>query len=145
MRRGGHRQKPSRSRKLGWKWSLATDAVGIPIGWVAAAANRNDSVLLPATLEAADDQGLLEEISTLHLDRGYDNGVVRAHVAELGIAEVVVPKVRPKEGTAVEPRLGSRSGAAGRSSAPTRGSATTASSGATPTASSDIALPSSPS
>ena len=40
-------------------------------------ANRNDSVLLPATLEAVDDQGLLDEISTLHLDRGYDNGVVR--------------------------------------------------------------------
>ena len=30
---------------------------------------------------------------------GYDNGVVRRHVAELGIAQVVVPKVRPKEGT----------------------------------------------
>jgi len=95
----GTGKSPVDRGKLGWKWSLATDAVGIPIGWVAAGANRNDSVLLPATLEAVDDQGLLEEISTLHLDRGYDNGVVRAHVAELGIAEVVVPKVRPKEGT----------------------------------------------
>lgn len=95
----GTGKSPVDRGKLGWKWSLATDADGIPIGWVAAPANRNDSVLLPATLEAVDDQGLLDEISALHLDRGYDNGVVRRHVAELGIAEVVVPKVRPKEGT----------------------------------------------
>ena len=95
----GTGKSPVDRGKLGWKWSLATDADGIPIGWVAAPANRNDSVLLPATLEAVDDQGLLDEISVLHLDRGYDNGVVRRHVAELGIAQVVVPKVRPKEGT----------------------------------------------
>ena len=40
--------------KLGWKWSIATDDTGIPIGWVVARANPNDCVLLPATLEAVD-------------------------------------------------------------------------------------------
>jgi transposase len=96
----GTGKSPVDRGKLGWKWSLATDAVGIPIGWVAAAANRNDSVLLAATLEAVDDHGLLDEIATLHLDRGYDNGVVRQEVAQVGIAHMVVPKVRPKVGTA---------------------------------------------
>jgi len=95
----GTGKSPVDRGKLGWKWSIATDANGIPIGWVVAPANRNDTVLLPATLEAVDDQGLLEEIETLHLDRGYDNGVVRRHVAEIGITEIVVPRVRPREGT----------------------------------------------
>jgi transposase len=95
----GTGKSPVDRGKLGWKWSIATDANGIPMGWVAAAANCNDSVLLAATLEAVDDQGLLEEIETLHLDRGYDNGVVRRHVAEIGITDIVVPKVRPRDGT----------------------------------------------
>jgi transposase len=94
----GTGKSPVDRGRLGWKWSIATDAKGIPIGWVVAAANTNDSVLLPGTLEAVDDQGLLEEIETLHLDRGYDNAVVRSHVAELGIAEIVVPKVRSRVG-----------------------------------------------
>jgi transposase len=90
----GTGKSPVDRGKLGWKWSIATDAEGIPMGFVVAPANRNDSVLLPDTLEAVDDQGLLEEIETLYLDRGYDNGVVRRHVAALGIGEVVVPPVR---------------------------------------------------
>lgn len=84
--------------KIGWKWSLATDGEGIPIGWVAGPANRNDTTMLEATLDAVDDQGLLEDIKTLHLDRGYDNRVVRAQVADAGISRIVVPRVRPREG-----------------------------------------------
>jgi transposase len=95
----GTGKSPVDRGKLGWKWSLATDAVGVPIGWVAAPANRHDSVLLSATLEAIDDHGLLDDIATLHLDRGYDNGVVRTEVAQVGIAHMVVPKVRRKVGT----------------------------------------------
>ena len=37
---------PTDRAKTGWKWSVATDTVGIPIGWVADGANRNDSILL---------------------------------------------------------------------------------------------------
>lgn len=80
--------------KLGWKWSLATDANGIPIGFAVGPANRHDMVLLPDTLEAVDDQGLLEEIDTLHVDRGYNNGVVRQQVRDLGIRGFVAPPVR---------------------------------------------------
>ena len=93
----GTGKSPVDRGRLGWKWSIATDVNGIPMGWVVAPANTNDSVLLPAPLEAVDDQGLLEEIETLHLDRGYDNGVVRRQVAEVGITDIVVPKVRPPD------------------------------------------------
>jgi len=82
--------------KRGWKWSLFADANGIPVGWVAAPANRNDCTLLEPTLAAADARGLLEECDTLHLDRGYDNGVVRGVVAAAGIDDLVCSKVRPR-------------------------------------------------
>ena len=90
----GTGKSPVDRGKLGWKCSIATDGAGIPMGFVVAPANSNDSVLLPDTLEAVDDQGLLEEIETLHLDRGYATKAVHRHAAELGIAEVVVPPVR---------------------------------------------------
>jgi transposase len=93
----GTGKSPVDRGKLGWKWSLATDANGIPIGWVAAAANQNDSTLLEATLDAVDDQGLLDEIEALHLDRGYDNNVVRQHAVAVGITRVVVARVRPRD------------------------------------------------
>ena len=80
--------------KAGWKWSIATDRLGIPIGWAIDGANRNDSILLPATLADVAKRGLLEEIETLHLDRGYDNSVVRNHVASLGIDDLVCAKKR---------------------------------------------------
>ena len=93
----GTGKNPVDRGKLGWKWSLATDANGIPTGWVTAAANVNDSLLLAETLDTLDDQGLLEEIEVLHADRGYDNGVVRAHLQAIGINHFVVPRVRPRE------------------------------------------------
>jgi transposase len=82
--------------KRGWKWSLFADRNGVPLGWVAAAANRNDCALLEATLGAAAGRGLAAECGTLHLDRGYDNGVVRSAVATAGIADLVCSKVRPR-------------------------------------------------
>jgi transposase len=85
--------------KLGWKWSIATDAAGIPVGWVSAGANRHDSILLPATLAQVGRRGLLAAIETLHLDRGYDTNNVRAAVQAAGIAELDAPRVRPKIST----------------------------------------------
>ena len=61
---------PTDRGKLGWKWSILTDTVGIPIRWAADGANRNDSVLLAPTLHDAAGRGLLAEIDTLWLDRG---------------------------------------------------------------------------
>jgi transposase len=86
--------------KAGWKWSVATDAAGIPLGWAIAGANRNDSPMLPATLDAVTARGLLGEIGTLHLDRGYDNNVVASYCAGLGLDDVVCAKKRkPGRGT----------------------------------------------
>lgn len=81
--------------KSGWNWSLLADRHGVPVGWTADGANRNDCTMLRPTLSAVARRGLLREVETLHLDRGYDNGVVRAVVAEAGIADLVCPKVRP--------------------------------------------------
>jgi transposase len=81
--------------KCGWKWSIAADRNGIPLGWEIAGANRQDSVLLAPTLDGVDGRGLLGEIDTLHLDRGYDNQVVRDLVAGWGITDLVCSKRRP--------------------------------------------------
>lgn len=80
--------------RCGWKWSLLTDAFGIPLGWISAAANRHDSKLVADTLAEATTRGLLAEIDTLHMDRGYDYAFVRAHCADLGIPEVIIPRKR---------------------------------------------------
>ncbi len=85
--------------KCGWKWSLAADRNGIPLGWAIAGANRNDCVLFAPTLASVCDRGLLDDLETLHLDRGYDNGVVRGHCAAFGIDDLVCSKCRPR-GTA---------------------------------------------
>jgi transposase len=90
--------------KTGWKWSIATDANGIPIGWVTDGANRNDCVLLPSTLGDVAARGLLDEIETLHLDRGYDNGVVRREIEDAGITDLVCAKTRPRGQTKLKKR-----------------------------------------
>jgi hypothetical protein len=50
--------------------------------------------MVPATLEAVACRGLLAEIETLHLDRGYDNSNVRRQVAAAGITDLVCAKQR---------------------------------------------------
>jgi transposase len=42
----GTGKSPVDRGKLGWRWSIATDAVGIPIGWTVAGANIHDDLLL---------------------------------------------------------------------------------------------------
>ena|SRR5215207_6413761 len=91
----GTGRNPTDRGKLGWKWSLLADRDGIPIGWAADGANRHDTILLPATLQATAQRGLLIEVDTLHLDRGYDNGVVRRLVAAAGIDDLICSRTRP--------------------------------------------------
>ena len=69
----GTGKNPCDRAKSGWKWSLATDANGIPLGWATDGANRHDSILFEPTLEAVGNRGLLFDVETLHLDRGYDS------------------------------------------------------------------------
>lgn len=78
---------PCDRAKLGWKWSVAVDGHGIPIGWTIDGANRNDVRLLDPTLDAVTDAGFLTEIGTLHLDRGYDSGAVRQQLTAAGIRD----------------------------------------------------------
>ena len=91
----GTGKNPTDRGRLGWKWSLLCDRNGIPLGWATDGANRHDTTLVDATFDAVDDQGLLEEVETLHLDRGYDSGVVRAAVAGAGIDDLICSKKRP--------------------------------------------------
>ena len=86
----------------------------------------------PPTLETVAHRGLLADCETLHLDRGYDNGVVRRAVAGVGLEDLVCSKVR-RPGRPRPPRRSCRSGCAGRSNAPTAGSRTSDSYAATPT------------
>ena len=90
----GTGKSPVDRGKLGWKRSLLTDRSGIPIGWAIDAANRHDLVLFSPTLDAANQRGLLGDIETLHLDRGYDNSTVRSRCAESGLNDIVCAKRR---------------------------------------------------
>jgi transposase len=90
----GTGKSPVDRAKLGWKWSIATDAVGIPIGWTVGPANCNDVRLLGPTLEEVSGRGLLGEVGTLWLDRGYDGAPTRHWLSEHGIDDARVTKQR---------------------------------------------------
>jgi transposase len=90
----GTGKNPTDRAKLGWKWSLLTDRVGIPIGWTADGANRHDLALFEPTLLAANRRGLLVDIETLHLDRGYDSASIRALCRLFGIDDLVASRQR---------------------------------------------------
>jgi transposase len=89
---------PTDRGKSGWKWSLLTDRTGIPIAWATDGANRHDTVLFDATLAPAVQRGLLTDIETLHLDRGYDSSAVRTTCQGLGLADVLCARQR-REGS----------------------------------------------
>jgi transposase len=90
---------PTDRGKTGWKWSIATDTNGVPIGWVTEGANRNDSILLAPTLDDVKERGLLADVETLWLDRGYDSELTRTRLVERGITDAMIAKKR-KRGSA---------------------------------------------
>jgi transposase len=90
----GSGKSPVDRGKSGWKWSIATDRWGIPIGWTADGANRNDIVLVAPTLDSVAGRGLLGDVETLHLDRGYDFDRVRSDCTARGLTDVVCAKRR---------------------------------------------------
>jgi transposase len=87
---------PTDRAKLGWKWSVATDRDGIPIGWAIDGANRHDIPLLEPTLDAIEARGLLIDVDTLHLDRGYDADTVRTLLAGSGVTDAVIARKRKR-------------------------------------------------
>lgn len=101
----GTGKNPTDRAKLGWKWSVLTEAKGIPLSWTVEGANRNDCVLLEATLEGALERGLLADVETIWLDRGYDNAVVRAQLHALGLDDAVIAKKRKRGASANAAKL----------------------------------------
>ena len=75
---------------------MLTEKNGIPIGWAIDGANRHDSVLLAPTLDNAAQLGVLCEIETIWLDRGYDSEVTLERLAERGIDDAVIAKKRKR-------------------------------------------------
>lgn len=106
----GTGKSPVDRAKLGWKWSLAVDANGIPIGWAIDGANRNDIKMLEPTLDAIVEIGLLEDIDTICLDRGYDYPIVRARLGSYGLTDLDIQKrgTKPKPGEPHRLTLGLR-------------------------------------
>ncbi len=92
----GTGKNPTDRSKLGWKWSILTDLQGIPFGWTVDGANRNDSILLAPTLDDAAKRGLLGDIETLWLDRGYDSDATRERLARREIDDAVIAKKRKR-------------------------------------------------
>jgi hypothetical protein len=106
----GTGKSPVDRAKLGYKWSVAADANGIPIGVAIDGANRNDIRLLEPTLDAVVANGLLADIELLALDRGYDFPVVRERLASYGLDELEIQKrgTKPPPGAPHRLTLGLR-------------------------------------
>jgi transposase len=88
----GTGKSPVDRAKLGWKWSVASERSGIPIGWAIDGANRNDIRLLEPTLDAVAANGLIADIETLSLDRGYDYPIVRTRLAGYGLTDLDIQR-----------------------------------------------------
>ena len=82
--------------KLGWKWSIAADANGIPIGWAIDGANRNDLALLGPTMTDVARVGFDIDIETLHLDKGYDHAKTRRELNARGFRDLNVQRRRKR-------------------------------------------------
>lgn len=81
--------------KGGIKRSTVVDARGIPLGSVVAPANRHDSPLLDATLDALEPLGELPDRASVHLDRAYDSAVTRRKLAARCLVGEISEKGKP--------------------------------------------------
>ena len=81
--------------KQGLKRSMVVDGGGIPIGAIAAPANRHDSPLLEATLDTMEIVGELPEHIRVHLDRGYDSESTRERLRSRGLIPMISQKGKP--------------------------------------------------
>ena len=116
---------PTDRGKRGWKWSLVTEGLGGPIGWAGDGANCHDIPLLAPTLAAVETRGLLIDIETPHLDRGYDADTVRSTLERYGIDDAIIFE-KCRRGDPNLPHNRHRWGCAGVWNPPTRGHRTTA-------------------
>ena len=65
-----------------------------PIDWAIDGANRNDVRMLEPTIEAVAAVGLLVDVDTLHLDRGYDYPKIRRQLIDAGLPDHVIQRRR---------------------------------------------------
>jgi transposase len=89
---------PVDRRKQGLKRSIVTDADGIWLGAVPAAANRRDDGLLAATsdtLDALSGSAELPQRPVVHLDAGYDYQPCRTALAERGMTGQIATRGVP--------------------------------------------------
>jgi hypothetical protein len=123
---------PTDRAKKGWKWSLASEAAGIPIGWAIEGANRHDLRLFGPTLDAVAARGL-------DLDIGTSTAATTPTPCAASLPTgTSMTRSSPADADPANPKpLGSGhycSDCAGRSNGPTPGCPTRASSVAIPTA-----------
>jgi transposase len=106
----GTGKSPVDRGKLGWKWSVASERSGIPIAWSIDGANRNDVVMLEPTLDALTATGLLAEVGTVTLDRGYDYPKIRGLLYDRGLHDLDIQRrgTKPPAGSPHRLTLGLR-------------------------------------
>jgi IS5 family transposase len=68
---------------------MVVDGEGIPLGTIAALANRHDPPLLDETLDTLEVLGPLPEQMSVHLDRGYDSQTTREQLKVRGLASTI--------------------------------------------------------
>lgn len=100
--KAGRSPVPVDRGKQGTKRSTVVDANGIPLGAVAAPANRNDSPLLEKTLQTPEVLGELPERMSAHLDRGYDSKSTRQKLEVRGLLAEISRKGKPAPVTATK-------------------------------------------
>jgi transposase len=81
--------------KQGRKRSTVTDGGGIPLGTVAAGANRHDAPLLGPTLDTLDRLGPLPPQPVVHLDAGYDSHTTQDLLDKQGMTGQIATKGTP--------------------------------------------------
>ena len=94
---GGERagKSPVDRGKQGIKRSTVVDSEGIPLGSVAAAANRHDSPLLSETLDTLQALEPPPEAITAHLDRAYDSDATHQRLKQRGLSGSISQKGKP--------------------------------------------------
>ena len=81
--------------KRGRKRSTVVEAHGIPLGTVAAGANRHDAPLLGSTLDTLERLGPLPPQPVVHLDAGYDSDKTRDLLHDRGMRGQIATKGTP--------------------------------------------------
>ena len=122
----GTGKNPTDRAKLGWKWSILTDLLGIPFGWTVDGANRNDSILLAQPSMTPPN----EACSRTSRPSGSTVAMTPRSPGLVSPSGGSTTPSSPRNANEERPRTQRRTSqwaCAGRSSGPTHGSPTTAS------------------